>query len=628
MTDELQIQQQPSSTPYVLGAGAVGGAAAGVGTHFYTKPKYGSYEEILAEAKDEFNKRLDSAEGDKKTFLEGIKELREAKASAEAEYEDKLKAFKENYGVKDTDEIKDLVKKQGEYQNTIKELEAKAGDATVVATTVKKQPTAAIRQTTRDLNRAAEELKILKASNASKESIQAVQNRINNLETRLNGIYDSIIANTQFKGTEAEVNAAKKTLRDELQGYSQSYMNERDLFYAKKPEKGFAELNKTVQTEQKAVEDALANIKKLTANDKTPFCAFEGYDLSTIASDKKAFFKKTNKLIEVEDNKTRTLEKMLKNYNAAENKKVKTSFMDRLAWLITGKEIPSANDKKAVEEFINSLSPAEKKLLQGKEVTKETIETVLNSSKERAQGLRKAASTISGSNSAIEKIQAEIAKKQNAIMAEHKEEILKNVEGAKYDKDGFYRMVKKPAADGKTPKLVRQPITFSDAGFSVDAEGVLRRNNKILGKTPEFKPTEFKSTIINPKTQNVVMPKEIEVTLNQSTNNAQRIENARKQVADLGKQIEDLRGKLPKNEALPEEEALSKFLEQEGVKDKAEYATKKVEQKTKAFQEKWSKELESKLGKNAGWKLAAITAGGVVLGGIIGKLIAPKGEQA
>ena len=46
MSDELSIQQTKSNGPALFGA-ALGGTVAGVGTHYFTKPKYGSYEQII-----------------------------------------------------------------------------------------------------------------------------------------------------------------------------------------------------------------------------------------------------------------------------------------------------------------------------------------------------------------------------------------------------------------------------------------------------------------------------------------------------------------------------------------------------------------------------------------------------
>ena len=71
------------------------------------------------------------------------------------------------------------------------------------------------------------------------------------------------------------------------------------------------------------------------------------------------------------------------------------------------------------------------------------------------------------------------------------------------------------------------------------------------------------------------------------------------------------------------QEIVSKDL---NAKNKAEYAAREVESKTKGFIDKFSKDLEGKLGKNAGkWVIGAIAAGAVI-GGLLGKVIAPKND--
>ena len=78
MSDELQIQQGSSSTPYALTGGVIGGVGAGLGAHYLTKPKYSSYEDIIAESQDSFNKKIEAATGEEKDLLTRAKEIREA----------------------------------------------------------------------------------------------------------------------------------------------------------------------------------------------------------------------------------------------------------------------------------------------------------------------------------------------------------------------------------------------------------------------------------------------------------------------------------------------------------------------------------------------------------------------
>ena len=96
MSDELQVQHSSSSTPYAVTGGLLGGAAGGFGAHYLTKPKYGSYEEIIKEAKDstDFSSKIEKAEGDEKKFLEAAKDLAEKRTAAETEYDKDFEAWK------------------------------------------------------------------------------------------------------------------------------------------------------------------------------------------------------------------------------------------------------------------------------------------------------------------------------------------------------------------------------------------------------------------------------------------------------------------------------------------------------------------------------------------------------
>lgn len=127
MSDELSIQQkaQVSKTPYTLTGGVIGGAAALIGTHYWAKPKYGSHEELVNEASiaDEFQKRIDAAQGDEKTLFEDAKSVAEARKNAEAQYDSELKAFIEN----NTKEHKEVL--DPKYQAAIDKAESDLNNA-------------------------------------------------------------------------------------------------------------------------------------------------------------------------------------------------------------------------------------------------------------------------------------------------------------------------------------------------------------------------------------------------------------------------------------------------------------------------------------------------------------------
>lgn len=96
MSDELAIQQQKqgSATPYALGGAVVGGLAGAFSPVGVTKPKYSSYEDILKESEDTFNREI-SKGGDNKGFWETAKSHANAVQNAEKEYESQVAKIRE-----------------------------------------------------------------------------------------------------------------------------------------------------------------------------------------------------------------------------------------------------------------------------------------------------------------------------------------------------------------------------------------------------------------------------------------------------------------------------------------------------------------------------------------------------
>ena len=98
MSEDLKIQQGPSATPYILGGGGLG-AVAGLGAtryidpvkNFVTEaPKYKSHEDLVNEAKDDFQKvitEVESHEVDDKSFVDKLKAEKANVDKAGAEWE-------------------------------------------------------------------------------------------------------------------------------------------------------------------------------------------------------------------------------------------------------------------------------------------------------------------------------------------------------------------------------------------------------------------------------------------------------------------------------------------------------------------------------------------------------------
>ena len=84
MTDVLaiqavnpQVKRKDNTMPYALGGAAIGAVAGGLSPIGVTKQKYDSYEAILKESNDTFEKNINKG-GDNKSFWETAKQHKEA----------------------------------------------------------------------------------------------------------------------------------------------------------------------------------------------------------------------------------------------------------------------------------------------------------------------------------------------------------------------------------------------------------------------------------------------------------------------------------------------------------------------------------------------------------------------
>ena len=101
MSDELSIQavnqpqvKQTSPVPYALGGAVVGGLGGAAVANYTTKPKYASFEDIIADTKDNFEKNAKDAISEEANQTKAIN-ARQAAIDAGAKWEDELNAFKE-----------------------------------------------------------------------------------------------------------------------------------------------------------------------------------------------------------------------------------------------------------------------------------------------------------------------------------------------------------------------------------------------------------------------------------------------------------------------------------------------------------------------------------------------------
>lgn len=567
MSDELSIQavnqpqvKQTSPVPYALGGAVVGGLTGAAVANYTTKPKYASFEDIIADTKDNFEKNAKDAISEEANQTKAIN-ARQAAIDAGAKWEDELNAFKEANKEGATPELAadhELMKQKAAIQDEIKTIES----AKATTKTVTKEPLAALRQNVKDLNKAADELRTLKAEGATKEAMEGVNNRIKALQTRQEGIYNSILESAGFKGTEAEIKAAQKDLKAKLEGYTQEYMANYDKYASIKPNRNYIDAKTKIADNNQVIDKALADIKEAT-----------GYKAKTSpAKDSAKFAKEVQTLKNIEIRKNDTLKKVLDNYSKiADTTTGGGTFLERLEnalKVLSGGTVEPKSKDKEIQEFIKNLTDAEKKVLNGKNVTKENLEQLIKDSEGRLNKLNEAA------GKAI-KAQADNVAYTKITNNELNNAKRKYGKGAYFNEKGEICVKGKPVE--KAPAAPALPKLDSEASK--------------------------------------VLPKEVSYETKASGVDTKALNDAKAKLAEVETKITDARNALPKAEAKTEEQILKEFVEKNG---------EKADAMKKAFGEDVKALLEKKIPNK---KLAGYIAGGAAILGVLGYAIAPKNKE-
>ena len=567
MSDELSIQavnqpqvKQTSPVPYALGGAVVGGLGGAAVANYTTKPKYASFEDIIADTKDNFEKNAKDAISEEANQTKAIN-ARQAAIDAGAKWEDELNAFKEANKEGATPELAadhELMKQKAAIQDEIKTIES----AKATTKTVTKEPLAALRQNVKDLNKAADELRTLKAEGATKEAMEGVNNRIKALQTRQEGIYNSILESAGFKGTEAEIKAAQKDLKAKLEGYTQEYMANYDKYASIKPNRNYIDAKTKIADNNQVIDKALADIKEAT-----------GYKAKTSpAKDSAKFAKEVQTLKNIEIRKNDTLKKVLDNYSKiADTTTGGGTFLERLEnalKVLSGGTVEPKSKDKEIQEFIKNLTDAEKKVLNGKNVTKENLEQLIKDSEGRLNKLNEAA------GKAIK------AQADNVVYTKITNNELNNAK-RKYGKGAYFNEKGEICVKGK-------PVEKAPAAPAL----------------PKLDSEASK-----------VLPKEVSYETKASGVDTKALNDAKAKLAEVETKITDARNALPKAEAKTEEQILKEFVEKNG---------EKADAMKKAFGEDVKALLEKKIPNK---KLAGYIAGGAAILGVLGYAIAPKNKE-
>lgn len=597
MADDFQVKQSSSgSGAYGLTGGVIGAAAGGLGAHYLTKAKYASHMDIINEAKDsaDFKSKLEKAEGEEKKFLQAAKEVADEKANAEKAWDEELKAFQEanKEGIKKDEKFLGLEKKQAEYQAKITELEGKA-ETTVTKKVSTKDPVGLLRKAAKEADSARKELQRLKDEGATEEVLSKLRARLKKSDAQYNNILDRIVNEAAYGAkTEEEAAAAKKALKNDLSAHIQQYLEVRDKI--EKPAKPtnlqniYQTAKKDIAEKQAVIDDALKSIKELSTRDLTDALVNNRGSKNGVAFDKEM-----EAILRVENKKSNALKYLLEHFpkeaKAEEGiyaKQVLKEFINSL-WNNTPMNLKKGSNydpQKALQEFIDTLRPEERKLLEGKDVTRESIEGLIKESEERTAKLNEAAKAIRTSTSSIADLENTINETKEAIVKKYGEGAYINKNGEIYRHGQKVKIEKPKAQQVQIPEFRTEVKAELPKGFTAEVE------QRTVKENPE-------------------------------------LAEVRKQLEEVSKEIETARKDLPKGE-LTAEEQLAEFAKSKGVKNKEEYLNNQVKSKADKFAQDFEAQFKRKYGfaEHANWKIAGAAAlGAIVLGGIFNAM-APKNK--
>ncbi|MBR6126895.1 hypothetical protein IKQ21_04340, partial [bacterium] len=546
--------------------------------------------------------------------------LRDAKTTENAKFQTEFEAFKAANGavtVNETDEYKKLVqtakekqqaltaKKESLIADEIKKLQAKPAETRVA------EIYEAINHNAKETAKAVSYYEKLKNDkSADPKRVQAALDKLHRREKEGEELAAKIAEKLKYTGigkaADDQKKAAKETYHQYIKDKVTKNMQKIDTPALDSTEtamvKEYTKRLNAVNAENEAFEKALGDIAEIRGMKKNKITIDSVRNQSFIASQYE-----TKQIRRLEALKT-ALQEANVNVNAQSGNiadyviKGKIGVKD-VELLVNGKVTPTLKDE--IKKYMDTLTENDRKVLEkilNGDITEENINKAIEVSTKRQQTLYSAGQIIQNHDANIEQLTRDANEQLAAIRTQVNDTKAYVKEGVLYNQKGevIKTAGRRPAQNLKVEIQLPKGVIMPENGVQIEYQV---GGSKLSAE--ELKEAALKNI------------KEESYKVEQEAFNA--AEAARKTAYE----------KLDKTTA-DEAEQLSKFLKEKcgGAASQEEYVAKQIESKKASFIEKYGKQLESKLGKNAGWKLAAITAGGVLLGGLIGKLIAPKGDQA
>ena len=610
MADDFQVKQSSSNSgAYGLSGAVVGGLGAGYAAHRLTRPKYGSYDDIIKEAKDstDFSSKIEKAEGKEKEFLTAAKELAGKRAAAETEYNNAFEAWKkENPSTTKKEDAK-----YGELKTAQKQaeeaLEAKK-KALVDAEFDRIKNTASKSSLTGTFDPAELPTLINEATDRRKRDFYTKLEVYANKKQALLDKLDAAKAASDKaleKQLNSEINAFERQMQEELNTEISSWYknpkakaskraintaidNATQIVATRVQEKEYSRLaDTTLSTLEKQVMD------KIKANGNESFNTLidsqkgnlEG--ISRAVSHKITINRKQKNILE---GVKYDYEKMLKTAKAAGTPEDEIVKQLKILWgLISKTETvkPGAEVPKEFKAFVEGLNEEQKgaveRLLKDGEFTVENFDKALSKLDRETEALTKVITT-------------DLPNFKNKIKEA-------GGDGATFV-DGILRDKKGNVIDMTTSRSFSKPTVVIPRASVADVKKAFE-----TGEVAALTDEEIR--------------KQAEEAVKESA--YQKETNA---VNTAKKAAEDYYKTLPDGEALTAEQQEAKFLKEKcgGAENKAKYIDGKVEEAANTFKKDFKSWLERKWGfaEHANWKIAGVAVAGAAVVGAIASAFAPK----
>ena len=621
MAEDYSIQQQkPSSAPYTLTGAVIGGLGTGWAANHFTKPKYGSYDQIIAETqdKDKFDKKIADAPEDDKKFLEQAKEMGNKEAAAGAEYDREFEEYKKVNGSDKviTDDYKKLVSAEEEAEKALNDKKNKLINAEVEriksagasdkSATIEK----ALNNKSRQIANATKRYETLKASGASAEDVKKAEERVIALQKEAEELSKRIAEKFEYGSLAGDALEAKK---GEVANAYKLAINDRVAQNLKLFDSPLESADAKLLRE--FTENKTAITQKKAALDKTmgELGEFIGKDIKGIyGTTSSMVHPKVFNAFSIENNQVNRLTTLLEAFKkvseapGAPHEFTFEQFFESLKKLGTGEPLGLPAKKDIVAELTKYLKETKgiddkeiaaiKKLMNG-EITEESIKTALdNATARRAkiEGLNNQAIEIEKS---IQELSDESKKIGERLQA-------RNVyvkDGALIDKATGKPVKPTPVAHEK-PAAVKLP-----SGVTEPKDAKIEYTSKSASGLSEEE-----------------IRKQAEAAVQEDRYKAEADAFNKAKAAR-----EEAYGKLEDGAKKSEDEIKEAFNKAKGYESREKFIEGKVEAAKKEFKETFSKQLDRKWGfaEHTKSKITIAALGGaIVLGGLF-KAFSPKSKS-